>query len=139
MNSWKQTSLTGEDATFTKDGEVPAGQLNIDEQLAMYDAHVDAAWEDLIDNLFAIKVAVKRRARERLTTVGARDYGDMTWHKSLDEIASDALDEAADLLVYGTIALAIEKGSVVQAVEDSRRLQAGGSDGQQPQDGLALG
>ena len=78
-----------------------AGRMPLAEQLAEFDARIDAAVErarfQLADE--SLLRVLKRCARRRLEK-GVAEFGDAGWRKLPDDLMVDTIEELADALVY---------------------------------------
>lgn len=55
---------------------------------------------------------IERLALERVMSLGNDEYGDASWHKSLDELARESMEEAADLTFYSAVYGLREEGAL---------------------------
>lgn len=72
-------------------------------QLALFDQHVESAFTRIGGLLASEAGQVCRLARERMQGIGLAEYGDKSWHLTLDELVREILEEFADALVYSVI------------------------------------
>ena len=78
-------------------------RLSLEQQVEWFDREADAALAEIRAHLSEFGEVVKRRARLRLASIGAEDYGDDSWHLPDEQLMVEWLDEAADQLVYGVM------------------------------------
>jgi hypothetical protein len=102
--------------------------LSIDEQTEIVARHYPMAVNALAQ--FIPDISTVRELSMARLDGGRHLYGDTMFHKTRDELVSEALEEVADALVYLAVAIWLEKEEVSAIQEDMQPV----SDTDQHQD-----
>lgn len=79
--------------------------IPIEQQVADYERHAEAAIDLAIEYLQTHREVIKRQEVRRMCSIGEGEYGDSTWHRTPEQLAFEGLGEGCDLSFYLSVGI----------------------------------